>query len=193
MHALTPAQPITQLNKLLHSLEATHADSGVQQLALAHVSHCDAEEPALQALELPPSLSPAAPPAPRTDSAQLASPTPVQSASAGGRDAGEHAPRTTNAAAARATEGCMSMQASSWRARAPLKSDGRGFSDQPYPSDHEPMAAGFLSLSGLAIYPSHAVSVWGYVQHGVRPRRRARVAPAGYKRRPAAIELRRPT
>jgi hypothetical protein len=103
MHALAPPQPITQLSKLLHWLVVVHMESCVQQWALAHVSHCDADAPALHMLE-PPS-----PPDTATEvvglSAQLASPAPLQSPMAGGRSSDEHAPRTTSAASAREIEG----------------------------------------------------------------------------------------
>jgi hypothetical protein len=101
MQAAAPPQPITQLSKLLHSVEAAQVARSVQQLALAHTSHWDADGPALHAAE---PASPPLPsdPLPRGETAQLASPVGVQSPSAGGRGGDEHAPRTTSTAAVRA-------------------------------------------------------------------------------------------
>jgi hypothetical protein len=49
-----PAQAFTHASRVLHVVGGMHVESGVQQLALAHTSQWDGDDPALQA---PPALS----------------------------------------------------------------------------------------------------------------------------------------
>jgi hypothetical protein len=111
-HALAPRQPIAQLSRLLHSVDAAHAAICVQQLSSAHTSHCDPEDPALQTgvagVTLSASSNELSPPPgdapPVMIVEQPAASVATQLPFCGGRDSEEHASSATSATAARTAE-----------------------------------------------------------------------------------------
>jgi hypothetical protein len=123
MHALPPAHPVTQLSKLLQEVEAAQVERGAQQLALAQMSHCEAEGSALQASE-PASLPPPTSPPPAVGLEQLASPDAMQLPSSGGCASEEQAASAAQVMAARTTTPRFSMALSATMpSRAHTRSD----------------------------------------------------------------------